>query len=55
MCTTFSIDLSYANSCCSQVKSSCDEHVLVENCDNLIASKNDELNREVEMLKMKLS
>jgi hypothetical protein len=50
-----SIDLSYANSCCSQAKSSCDEHVLVESCDSLIASENDELKRENEMLKMELS
>jgi hypothetical protein len=31
------------------------EHVLVETCDSLIASENDELKRENEMLKMKLS
>jgi hypothetical protein len=31
------------------------EHVLVETCDNLIASENDELKRENEMLKMELS
>jgi hypothetical protein len=47
-----SIDLSYANSCCSQVKPSCDDHVLVETCDSFIVSENDELNRENEMLKM---
>jgi hypothetical protein len=34
---------------------SCDEHVLVETFDNLIASKNDELMREFEMLKRELS
>jgi hypothetical protein len=50
-----SIDLSCANSCCSQAKPSCDEHVLVETCDSLIASENDELKRETEMLKMELS
>jgi hypothetical protein len=50
-----SIDLSCANSCCSQVKPSCDEHVLVETCDSLIASENDELKRENEMLEMELS
>jgi hypothetical protein len=50
-----SIDLSCANSCCSQVKPSCDDHVLVETCDSHIASENDELKRENEMLKMKLS
>jgi hypothetical protein len=33
-----SIDLSYANSYFSQAKSSCDEHVLVETCNSLIAS-----------------
>jgi hypothetical protein len=49
------IDLSCANSCCSQAKPSCDEHVLVETCDNLIASENDELKRENEMIKIKLS
>jgi hypothetical protein len=47
-----SIDLSCANSCCSQVKPSCDDHVLVETCDSFIASENDELNRENKMLKM---
>jgi hypothetical protein len=34
---------------------SCYEHVLVETCDNLIASENDELKRENKMLKMELS
>jgi hypothetical protein len=50
-----SIDLSCANSCCSQVKVSCDEHVLVETYDSLVTRENDELKRENEMLKMKLS
>jgi hypothetical protein len=50
-----SIDLSCANSCCSQVKASCDDHVHVETCDSFIASENDELQRENEMLKMELS
>jgi hypothetical protein len=54
-CAQPSIDLSYANSCCSQAKPSCDEHVLIETCDSLIASKNDELKRENKMLKMELS
>jgi hypothetical protein len=54
-CAPHSIDLSYANSCCSQAKPSCDGHILVETCDNLIASENDELKREVEILKMELS
>jgi hypothetical protein len=54
-CAQLFIDLSCANSCCSQAKPSCDEHVLVETCDSLIASENDELKRENEMLKMKLS
>jgi hypothetical protein len=54
-CAQPSIDLSYANSCCSQAKSSCDEHVLIETYDSLIASENDELKRENEMLKMELS
>jgi hypothetical protein len=54
-CPQPSIDLSCANSCCSQAKPSCDEHVLVETCDSSIASENDELKRENEMLKMELS
>jgi hypothetical protein len=54
-CTPPSIDLSCANSCCSQEKSSCDEHVLLGTCDSFIATKNDELKRENKMLKMKLS
>jgi hypothetical protein len=44
-----------ANSCCSQAKPSCDEHVLVKTCDSFIVSENDELKRENEMLKMELS
>ena len=55
ICAPSSIDLSYANSCCSQAKPSCDEHVLVETCDSFIASEKDELKRENEMLKMELS
>jgi hypothetical protein len=54
-CAPPSIDLSCANSCCSQAKSSCDEHVLVETCDSFIASENDELKRENKMLKIELS
>jgi hypothetical protein len=54
-CAQPSIDLSCANSYCSQAKPSCDEHVLVETCNSLIASENDELKRENEMLKMELS
>jgi hypothetical protein len=54
-CAPHSIDLSCANSCDSQAKPSCDEHVLVETCDILIVSENDELKRENEMLKMELS
>jgi hypothetical protein len=54
-CAPHSIDLSCANSCCSQAKPSCDEHVFVETCDSLITSENDELKRENEMLKMELS
>jgi hypothetical protein len=54
-CAQHSIDLSCANSCCSQAKPSCDEQVLVETCDILIASQKDELKREIEMLKMELS
>jgi hypothetical protein len=50
-----SIDLSGANSCCSQTKPSCDEYVLIETCDSFITSENDELKRGNEMLKMKLS
>jgi hypothetical protein len=54
-CAQPSIDLCYANSYCSQAKPSYDEHVLVETCDSLIASENNELKRENEMLKMELS
>jgi hypothetical protein len=54
-CAPHSIDLSCANSCCSQAKPSCDEHVLIETCDSFIASENDKLKRENKMLKMKLS
>jgi hypothetical protein len=54
-CAPPSIDLSCANSCYSQAKSLCDEHVPVETCDNFIASENDELKRENEMLKMESS
>jgi hypothetical protein len=54
-CAPYFIDLSYANSCCSQAKTSYDEHILVENCDSLIASENDEIKRENEMLKIELS
>jgi hypothetical protein len=54
-CAPPSIDLSCANSCCSQAKPSCDELVLVETCDSFIASENDELKRKNEMLNMELS
>jgi hypothetical protein len=54
-CAPYSIDLSCANSYDSQAKPSCDEHVLVETCDSLIESENDELKRENKMLKMELS
>jgi hypothetical protein len=54
-CAPHSIDLSCANSCFSQAKPSCDEHVLVETYDDLIASENDELKRENELLRMNLS
>jgi hypothetical protein len=54
-CAPHSIDLYCANSCCSQAKPSCDEHILVETCDSLISSENDKLKRENEMLKMELS
>jgi hypothetical protein len=54
-CAQPSIDLSCANSCCSQAKPTYDEHVHVETCDSLIASQNDELKREHEMSKMELS
>jgi hypothetical protein len=46
ICAQPSIDLSCANSCCSQAKPSCDECVLVETCDSLLANENDELKRE---------
>jgi hypothetical protein len=45
-CAPQSIDLSCANSCCSHAKPSCDEHALVETCDSVIASENDELKRD---------
>jgi hypothetical protein len=54
-CAPHSINLSCANSCCSQEKPSCVEHVLVVTCDDFIVSENDELKRETEMLKTKLS
>jgi DNA uptake protein ComE-like DNA-binding protein len=54
-CASYSIDLSCANSCCSQAKPSFDEHVHVKTCDNLIVSENEELKREIEMLKIELS
>jgi hypothetical protein len=44
-CAPHSIDLSCANSCCSQAKTSCDELVFVETCDSMIANENDELKR----------
>jgi hypothetical protein len=55
ICEPHCINLSYANSCCSQQNPSCDEHVPVETYDNLIASENDEFKREIELLNMKLS
>jgi hypothetical protein len=55
ICAQPSIGFSYANSCCSQAKPSCDKHVLVETYDSLIVSENDELKRKNEMLKMELS
>jgi hypothetical protein len=51
-CAQPSIDLSCANFYCFQAKPSCDEHVLVETYNSLIASENDELKRENKMLKM---
>jgi hypothetical protein len=51
-CAPPSIDLSCANSYCSQAKLSCDEYVLVETYDSFIASENDELKKENEMVKM---
>jgi hypothetical protein len=54
-CAPHSIDLSYANSCCFHARTSFDEHRLLEACDSLIASENDELKRENEILKMELS
>jgi hypothetical protein len=54
-CAPYFIDLSCAKSCDSQGNPSCDEHVLVKTCDSLIANENDELKRQNEMLKMKLS
>jgi hypothetical protein len=54
-CAPPSIDLSCANSCFSQAKPSCDDHVLIETCDSFIESENDKLKRENEIIKMKLS
>jgi hypothetical protein len=54
-CAPHSINLSCTNSCYSQAKPLCDEHLLVETCDSLIASENDELKRENKMLKIELS
>jgi hypothetical protein len=54
-CAPPSIDLSCVNSCYFQAKSSCDEHVLIETCDNFIVTENNELKRENETLKMELS
>jgi hypothetical protein len=54
-CAPHSIDLSYANSCYSQAKPSYGEHVLIEICYSFIASENDELKRENELLKIELS
>jgi hypothetical protein len=56
-CAPYSINLSWLTLVAlkQSAKPSCDEHVLVETCDNLIVSGNDELKRENEMLKMKLS
>jgi hypothetical protein len=54
-CAPPSIDLSCANFCCSQEKPSCDEHVLIETCDGFIASENDDLKRENQIIKMELS
>jgi hypothetical protein len=54
-CAQLSIDLSCTNSCCSQSNPSCDEHVLIETCDSLITSENDELKRENEIIKIELS
>jgi hypothetical protein len=55
ICAPPTINLSCANSCCSQVKPSCDEHILVKTCDSFIVSENDELESENKILKMKLS
>jgi hypothetical protein len=44
-CAPPSIDLSCANSCCSQAKPLCDEYVLIETCDSFIISENDKLKR----------
>jgi hypothetical protein len=54
-CAPLSIDSSCTNSCHSQANPSYGEHVLVETCDDLIASENDELKRENEIPKMELS
>jgi hypothetical protein len=54
-CTPPFINLSFANSYCSQAKPLCDEYIFVKTCDSFIASKNDEFKRENKMLKMELS
>jgi hypothetical protein len=41
-CAHHSIDLSCANSCCSQAKPSCDENVFLETYDSLISRENDD-------------
>jgi hypothetical protein len=55
ICAPPTINLSCANSCCSQVKPSYDEHILVKTCDSFIVSENDDFRRENEILKMELS
>jgi hypothetical protein len=54
-CAPYSIDLSCANSYCSQAKPSCDELVLIETYGSFIVSENNELKRENEILNMELS
>ena len=53
-CSQVQISLSCDKPCCFQAKNSCVEHVVAESCDDLIAEENDELKREVEVLKIEM-
>ena len=53
-CSQVQIMLSCHKSCCSQATNSYVEHVVAESCDDLITEENDELKREVEVLKIEM-